>query len=426
MNIFGEYNNNQNQYDPSRNVSMTNYPPHPDGSDWQPSGRPKKKKKSMAGVVIACTISAGLIGGLAGGAGGVLIGYKYAPTPAPVVVTQQPAASQSTPVPTEYVPSSLSGQALSYSQIAQIVSPSVVGITTSTTNKIETPFGSMESQTPGAGSGVIISEDGYIVTNNHVIENATQIKVFLDDGTEYEATLVGRDSQTDIAVLKIEAENLPAVIMGNSSDLKVGDVAIAVGNPLGQLQGTVTQGIISALNREITFQNDDGTQTVMNLLQTDAAINKGNSGGALVNAQGQLIGVVNAKNQGVGVEGLGFAIPIDDVRNVINDLVSNGYVTGRPKIGIGIREVTEEISKQYRLPVGVYIAQVEEFSAAEMAGLRVGDVIVAIQGQEVKTADELNAVKDTYKVGDSISLTIMRNGEKKEVTLTLQESIPNN
>lgn len=413
-------------YIPQNQYQQVTPPPHPDGSDWNQGAKKRTKKRGFGtGALVACTLSAALIGGLVGGMGGMAVGYQYAPTPEVVTITPVPTQAQEEKTPATYVSSGLSGQALSHAQIAEIVSPSVVGITTQTKTSVNTPFGAMESESPGAGSGVIISADGYIVTNNHVIEGATSIVVYLEDGTEYTATLVGRDSQTDIAVLKIEANNLPAAVLGNSNDLRVGDIAVAVGNPLGELQGTVTQGIISALNREVTFQNDDGTTSTMNLLQTDAAINKGNSGGALVNAQGQLIGIVNAKNQGVGIEGLGFAIPIDDVKEVIDDLMISGYVTGRPQVGIGTREVTEQISRQYNLPMGLYVAQVEEYSAAERAGIRVGDVITAFNGTEVTNIDEFNELKAQFKVGDSISLTINRQGEILELPLTLQESIPN-
>lgn len=311
---------------------------------------------------------------------------------------------------------SASGQEpMSIVDIARQVGPAVVGITA--TGESSSGMFLIPQQTQSSGSGIIISSDGYIVTNNHVVEGASSLKVTLNTMEEYDAKLVGTDPQTDLAVIKIEATGLTAAVLGNSSDVEVGELAIAIGNPLGQeLAGTVTTGIISATNRQVTVDDVEYT-----LLQTDAAINEGNSGGALVNAYGEVIGINSVKMASTGVEGLGFAIPSDIAKPVISDLIEYGYVTGRPVIGISGRNITEEMSQYYDLPVGVYIQTITEFSAAEKAGLRPGDVIIQCDGQTVETVDELNEIRDQHQVGDTLTLTIVRNGERMEVSVTLEE-----
>lgn len=311
---------------------------------------------------------------------------------------------------------SASGQEpMSIVDIARQVGPAVVGIVA--TGESSSGMFLIPQQTQSSGSGIIISSDGYIVTNNHVVEGASSLKVTLNTMEEYDAKLVGTDPQTDLAVIKIEATGLTSAVLGNSSDVEVGELAIAIGNPLGQeLAGTVTTGIISATNRQVTVDDVEYT-----LLQTDAAINEGNSGGALVNAYGEVIGINSVKMASTGVEGLGFAIPSDIAKPVISDLIEYGYVTGRPVIGITGRNITEEMSQYYDLPVGVYIQAITEFSAAEKAGLRPGDVIIQCDGQTVETVDELNEIRDQHQVGDTLTLTIVRNGERIEVSVTLEE-----
>ncbi|HIV02091.1 MAG TPA: trypsin-like peptidase domain-containing protein [Candidatus Aphodoplasma excrementigallinarum] len=311
---------------------------------------------------------------------------------------------------------SASGQEpMSIVDIARQVGPAVVGIVA--TGESSSGMFLIPSQTQSSGSGIIISSDGYIVTNNHVVENATSLKVTLNTMEEYDAKIVGTDPQTDLAVIKIEATGLTSAVLGNSSDVEVGELAIAIGNPLGQeLAGTVTTGIISATNRQVTVDDVEYT-----LLQTDAAINEGNSGGALVNAYGEVIGINSVKMASTGVEGLGFAIPSDIAKPVISDLIEYGYVTGRPVIGITGRNITEEMSRYYDLPVGVYIQSITEFSAAEKAGLRPGDVIIQCDGQTIETVDELNEIRDQHQVGDTLALTVVRDGQRMDVSVTLQE-----
>ena len=284
----------------------------------------------------------------------------------------------------------------------------------------------------GSGSGIIISTDGYIITNNHVISGANKVKIRLHDGTEYEASVVGSDSRTDVGVLKIDAKNLKPVVIGDSKQLSVGDTAVVIGNPLGKLGGTVTDGIISALEREITLEG-----VTRNLIQTNAAINPGNSGGGLFNSNGELVGIVVAKSTGLDVEGLGFAIPINDVTSIINDILKLGYVSGRPYLGV---ELTD--SKQVQggstgnsifdffignggtfttTSYGAYVVRVEEGSAADLAGIQADDQIISIDGEMCSSrADVSNAVQN-HKIGDEVSIVIVRDNKMKTVTAKLQE-----
>lgn len=316
-------------------------------------------------------------------------------------------------------------KALTTPEIVDKVGPAVVGII----NTADVPSygfgfgfygngGTTEQQS--SGSGVIISEDGYIVTNNHVIEGANSLTVILNTGDEYSAKLIGRDSRTDLAVLKVDAENLIFAQFGKSSDLRVGDTAIAIGNPLGQeFAGTTTQGIISGLNRSVTIDNK-----TLNLIQTDAAINPGNSGGALVNAYGHLIGINTAKISSDTLEGLGFAIPIDEAKPIISDLIDSGYVTGRPIIGIGGRAVTEEDAEAYNLKVGVYVSSMTPDSPAYMAGVKIGDIIVECDGKKVTTVEEINEIKNKMQPGDEMKIKVYRQGKYRDITLVLGEEIP--
>lgn len=312
--------------------------------------------------------------------------------------------------------------------VAQKVLPSVVGITV--TYQISSLFGG-SSTGEATGSGIIVSEDGYIVTNNHVISSestssfyaiseATGIKVNLyNDSESYEATVIGTDAYTDLAVLKIEKNGLTAATIGNSNNTKVGEFVMAIGNPLG-MDYSVTSGIISALDREI--ENDDGT--TFTAIQTDAAINTGNSGGALVNRKGELIGINTMKYAGTGIEGIGFAIPISSATNVIDQLIEYKSVK-RPYIGISASAVDSNVAKRYNLPEGIYVESVEKASSAEKAGLQVSDIITKIEGQEIKSVSELNKIKYTYNIGDTVTLTVYRNNEEIEVKVVLSEQPEN-
>ena len=284
--------------------------------------------------------------------------------------------------------------------------------------------GTQEYTETAAGSGIIISEDGYILTNNHVISGADKITVYVNSGEDdaeeqtYEATLVGSSENNDIAVLKIDAEGLNAAAFGDSDQLEVGELAVAIGNPMGKVHGSVTAGIISAVEQELTI--DDVT---INAIQTDAAINPGNSGGALFDSYGNVIGIVYAKSSSVSIEGIGYAIPVNNIKDLVAQMINDpDSVKDQTKgsqimLGITIQNITEDMSKQYSMPVGVYITDVSTMSAAERAGLQKGDIIVGFAGEDVKTADELNALKAKQTPGDTVAVKIDRNG--KEMTLDL-------
>ena len=300
---------------------------------------------------------------------------------------------------------------LSVVDIAKKVGPAVVGIVS--TIPTQTFFGMTESQ--GSGSGIIISENGYVVTNNHVIEGATKVEVFLSSGDKKNATLVGYDARTDLAVLKLENDSYAK--LGDSSTLEVGELCVAIGNPLGmEFAGSVTVGYISALNR--TVETDGKT---FNLIQTDAAINAGNSGGALVNTKGEVIGINTLKIASTGVEGLGFAIPVDEAKPIFDDLINHGYVKGRPVIGIVGRDISSDMAKYYNYPEGIFVEQVQEGSGAAKAGIRRGDIITKADGKRVKTIEELNKVRDTKKAGQTIRVELDRSGDIISVDITLGE-----
>ena len=311
--------------------------------------------------------------------------------------------------------------------VANKVKPSIVGITVEFS--VNSIFYNSSGTAKASGSGIIISEDGYILTNNHIVSSTSEssnafyevgkankvtVKLYNDD-TEYEAKIIGTDSQTDLAVIKIDKTGLTPAELGDSDSVQVGEFAMAIGNPLG-LDNSVTAGIVSAVNREVT--DSDGNKYLA--IQTDAAINAGNSGGALVNSQGQVIGVNTLKLSGEDVEGVGFAIPINSTKEIYEQLIQYNKVK-RPYIGIGGIDLDEETAKKNNLVVGIYIKTIEDFSAAEKAGLRIGDVIIEADGQKITTMDELNEIKNSKSIGDTIELKVYRNGNEKEVTVTLQE-----
>lgn len=315
--------------------------------------------------------------------------------------------------------------------VAQKVLPSIVGI--SVEYSVNSLFSRNPSTAKAEGSGVIISSDGYILTNNHVIdtssstssnsyyevEKATKIYVYLyNDETPYEAKIVGTDEQTDLAVIKIDKTDLTAAELGDSDTVQVGEWCMSVGNPLG-MKSTVCQGSISALNREIT----DSEGKSYSVIQTDAAINEGNSGGALVNSKGQVIGINTLKASGEGVEGLGFAIPINSTKSIYNDLIQYSKVK-RPYIGITGSDITEDTLKAnptFDLKIGAYVRSVDDYSPAEKAGLKVGDIIIEADGQKVESMDDLNEIKNTHQIGDKMSLKLYRDGKELTVELTLAE-----
>lgn len=376
--------------------------------------KPKKDKKGMRPAsVIAICIVLSLIVGIAGGVGG---NYLYG------IISPSSASGANVVMYKTVTLKDQSGndvtQTLSVGEIADAAKDSVVEITT---EGVTTGNFMMQYVTEGAGSGVILTQDGYIVTNNHVISDATSISVRTTDGTSYKAKIVGSDEKTDLAVLKIEAENLSFATFGDFSACKVGDTVVAIGNPLGQLGGTVTDGIISALDREITI---DGN--IMTLIQTNTAINPGNSGGGLFNTSGQLIGVVNAKSAGEDVEGLGFAIPINIAQPVIEDLIEYGYVTGRIETGIEVIEISDfQTAMYYRVTTaGLYVYSVENNSKADDAGFKPGDLIKSVDGQEITTQEDYDKIIDSYSVGDTLEVVVERAGSEQTLSLELTEYTP--
>lgn len=339
---------------------------------------------------------------------------------APVTAQTMPSSANSTDknfsiTDAATLPDKDGKKALSTMEIASKVGPATVSITADVS--YTSIYGTTETG-QSSGSGFIISQDGYIVTNNHVISGATSAMVLVPGETKpVDAIIVGTDTTTDIAVLKIDRQNLPFVTLGDSDALQVGELAVAIGNPFGELAGSVTVGVVSALDREIAI-ND----TTYNLIQTDASINSGNSGGPLVNSYGEVIGVTNAKMS--NGEGIGFAIPINDVKSVIEELINNGYVSGRPVLGIGVLAVDATTASQYGWPSGVYIREITPKGPAELAGLQVGDIITKIDGKAIATTDDVVTVKNAHKIGDTIKVTVYRNGETKEFSLILQEDKP--
>lgn len=320
--------------------------------------------------------------------------------------------------------------AMKIPDIVEKVSPSVVGISCMTNRGTVT------------GTGIIMSEDGYIITNAHVVSGANAISVVLpssydessdgkaettsaaddkddtDDQT-VKAELIGKDTQTDLAVIKIDKKGLTAAEFGKSSELQVGEVSIVIGNPLGfELANSVTAGIISATDRTLTIED-----RTMNLIQTDASINSGNSGGPLINAYGQVIGITSAKINSQYGEGLGFAIPIDEATPIISDLIEHGYVTGRPTLGISGENVTDVYSQYYDIPKGFFVRSVESGSAAEKAGIQVNDIVIGIEGNLIESIEEFNEVKENYKAGDKITVSVYRDGEIIDKDVTLGEAI---
>ncbi|MBQ7970753.1 MAG: trypsin-like peptidase domain-containing protein [Clostridia bacterium] len=377
-----------------------------------PQKKPEKPLTKKALIpLIAGVAAVSLVLGLVGGALGARLWNKQEVIPEGTAVVYQTAKLKDADGKT-------AKETLAIPEVAELVKDSVVEITT---EQIVTGSFMQQYVSEGAGSGVIITADGYLVTNHHVIEGATNINVRLADGKEYKAKLIGSDAKTDLAVIKIDAKELKPAAFGASSELLVGEEVVAVGNPLGKLGGTVTKGIISALDREITIDN-----TTMRLLQTDTAINPGNSGGGMFNTSGQLVGVINAKSAGEEIEGLGFAIPIDTAKAVIEDLIGHGYVTGRVDPGFVFVEINDTMTAMmYRVnELGLYISSVADGSDAQKAGFKSGDYVLKIEGEEVSTEAEANAAIDGKKVGETLTVIVKRNGKEKTITLTLSEYTP--
>jgi len=417
MDNLNQYNQNNETY----KQNEATYHTQPSSEGTPALYRPYKRGMSTKGVIAIILCCAILFGGIGFGSAWYLKETSTDGSPTvnntPTDHTDQVAAGQPQ---TDLSLKMAKGEegALTIPQITEKSADSVVEITTET---VETGTMLQQYISSGAGSGVIITEDGYILTNNHVIEGATNITITLRNGDTYSADLIGLDEQLDIALLKVEASGLSAASIGTSANLVVGQTVVAIGNPLGQLGGTVTDGIISALDRNITLDGE-----THNLLQTNAAVNPGNSGGGLFDAQGNLIAIVVAKSGGEGVEGLGFAIPIDDVLAILDDLKEHGYVTGRVSLGLSIVEINnEQTAWMYRVnELGTYIYSISTNSSAAEAGLQPGDRIVAVNGTEIESYDDLKAFLKTVSVGDTLRFVVSRSGQPVEINVIAGEYVP--
>ena len=422
MNTANQYNNEPEPQqasavpDSGSTVPPTEVPPQ------QPAAPepPKKKKHRVNGGKVARSAVALVLAAVMGFAGG----YVGSQMNGSKVVIQQVApsgSSSSSGSDSSITSASASGSSLTTEQVADLVSPSVVVITTEQVVYSQWSWYGQSQVESGAGSGVIISSDGYILTCAHVVSGASNITVSIGD-KDYPATLVGEDTTSDIAVVKVDATGLTPATVGDSDNLKVGESVMAVGNPLGELGGTVTSGIVSALNRSVSIQGSSSVNT-MSLIQMDASVSPGNSGGGLFNMNGELVGIVNAKSSDSDAEGLGFAIPVNDAVKVAQELLENGYVTGRPYLGISYYAVTDaQTAAQLGVNAyGVYIVEVVKGGPADKAGLQAGDRIVSVDGSEVATQSDLGTLMQDHKAGDTIEITVARGGQMQTVTVTLGE-----
>ncbi|MGM9546127.1 MAG: S1C family serine protease [Vescimonas sp.] len=409
---FDRFHNNQYHYGRNSNLPTDDY--QPSGSSVSPEEPPRKKQgffKSTAAKVIAIVLACAIIGTGCGFGGAALYRNSTRQTVtlqqsdrAPVTVSVKQVDGQTKMEPAEVYASTVN---------------SVVSINTTAT--AGTNIFGQTVETASAGSGFIISSDGYIVTNYHVVKGATSVKVTLYSGDTYDATVIGGDSDYDVAVIKINASGLPAVTLGNSADVNVGDTVLAIGNPLGELTFSMSQGIVSCCDRAI---NVDGTP--FNMIQVDASINPGNSGGPLVNLYGEVVGIVSAKYSSYSnttVEGLGFAIPISDVRAIITDIIENGQVTGKAYLAIKAGTMTEQMAAQYDIDIteGVFVYSTESGGAGEKAGLQLGDVITKLNDTTITSMTDLTMAKKGYKAGDTVTLTVYRSGEYITLDLTFDQ-----
>ena len=431
MNTANQYNDPQPEPETAYTAPQTDNgaggatpPVHP----VQPQdAQPPKKKKKFNGKRVARSAVALVLAAAMGFAGG-FVGAKFGGSGKVVIQQVAPSstADSASGSDSSITAASSSGSSLTTEQVADLVSPSVVVITTEQVVYSQWSWYGQNQVESGAGSGVIISSDGYILTCAHVVDGASTITVTIGD-KDYTATLVGEDTTSDIAVIKIDADGLTPATVGNSDSLKVGQSVMAVGNPLGELGGTVTGGMISALNRSVTIQGSSSVNT-MSLIQMDASVSPGNSGGGLFNMNGELVGIVNAKSSSSDAEGLGFAIHINDAIKVAQELLENGYVTGRPYLGITYLAV-EDAQTAAQLGVnayGVYVVEVVKGGPAEKAGLQAGDRIVSVDGTEIASKDDLGTLMQKHAAGDTLSITIAREGQMQTVNVTLGEKTASN
>jgi len=395
-------------------------PTPPEQPQYSAPAQPEKprRKKKFNGKKLARSAVALVLAAAMGFAGG-FVGAKYGGGSKVVIQQVAPSSTSSSDSGSASAVNTASG--MTTAQVSEMVSPSVVVITTEQVVYSQWSWYGQNQVESGAGSGVVISSDGYILTCAHVVSGASNIPVTIGD-TDSPATVVGEDDTSDVAVLKIDATDLTPATVGNSDSLKVGESVMAVGNPLGELGGTVTSGIVSALNRSVSIQGSSSVNT-MSLIQMDASVSPGNSGGGLFNMNGELVGIVNAKSSDSDAEGLGFAIPVNDAVKVAQELLENGYVTGRPYLGISYFAVTDaQTAAQLGVNAyGVYIVEVVKGGPADKAGLQAGDRIVSVDGSEVATQSDLGTLMQDHKAGDTIEITVARGGQMQTVNVTLGE-----
>ena len=386
-------------------------------SAWEHPAPQPKKKEWTGGKIVALTLCCSILAGLIG-AGGAVVYQKVNGTP---LIQEQQAVHllegqrENAVIQIHQIDT---GVRMTPAEVYAANVNSTVGITTA----ITTNFWGYQTTSAASGSGFIISRDGYILTNYHVIENSSSITVSCYDGTTYDAALIGYDESNDIAVLKVEAEDLVPVILGNSDNMNVGDSVVAIGNPLGELTFSLTAGTVSALNREVTMS----TGVTMDLIQTDCAINSGNSGGALFNLYGEVIGITNAKyssssSSGASIDNIGFAIPMNDIRGIVESIIEKGYIS-KPYIGVSVMDVSAE-TQSYGLPQGAAVQNVTEGGPAEAAGLQRADIITAINGTPITGKNDLVDIVSNARVGDPLKLTVYRKGNTLELTVTVGEQI---
>lgn len=417
-NAYDNYQSNGYTAQNQQSQSVYNSQPYGTAPNHSANAKPPKAKKpkkqrkpiSRGGIAIALAVTMVFSCGLGFG-GGYLANKVNTSTSGSLNITKTSNSGTTTTA-------SSTSTANSTSEIVKKTADSVVEIST---ESVVTGSFAQQYVQQGAGSGVIISQDGYILTNNHVINGANSVKVRLRDSTEYDATIIGSDSDNDIALLKVSATGLSPATFGDSNSLAVGDYVVAIGNPLGELGGTVTDGIISALARKVTIED-----TQMTLLQTNAQVNPGNSGGGLFNANGELVGIVNAKQSATEVEGIAFAIPINNVLDILSDLKEYGYVTGKVDLGIDFTDITsDETAFYYGVnQTGCYVLSVDSGSNAEKAGVTRGDLVTKVNDTDVSTSEDITTALEKAEVGDTVTFTVSRRGTSKTISFVLEEYIP--
>lgn len=386
----------------------------------RPVKEPKERKNSGAGRLIALCLLCAVLGGAAGAG---LVGARFSERLDAMEASLEEAKEEVALGRSAQAGSAVSSGGMTPSQIYAQACRQVVGISTEVTYS---NFFGMTSSSAVGGTGFIVSQNGYIVTNYHVVEYAYEgkrsVSVMLHDGTRYDASIIGVDESSDVAVLKIDAANLTPVTIGDSDALSVGDDIYAVGNPLGELDFSMSSGHVSALNRLITTE---ANTEAINMFQVDAAVNSGNSGGPAYNARGEVVGVVTAKYSDTGVEGIGFAIPINDAASIANDLITRGYVTGKAYMGIKLDDRYNSMySQYYGMPIGAYVDSVDSGSCAEAAGIRAGDIITELGGEEITGYSDLKKAVRQFSAGDTAELTLYRAGESLSLSIVFDEARP--